>query len=358
MTTELDHIPSGSKSVVAHDVSISDPIDSLARYAQAIDIAYELADKLCRTALVPAIYRSKPADGAVAILYGAELGLNPIQSLQQIFTVHGAPAIYARTMVALLKAKGYRIRTVSSSDESVTVSGTTPDGETETSTWTVDRASKAGYVPTVDEKTGKYKTNSSGKLIGNEKYLSDPQAMLYAKAAAEVCRKLAPDVLLGIAHTREDLESEPEPDNPAPVRVRSERVSAAALLAEPTSDPVEKPDMPEAPSDEPAAPAAAEPEPPRATDPAELEQAAADTAPREDAPTQDQITQLGAALRAEGLRSRKAQLAYLDTQFRREIGDPADLTASECATLTQFLMTAPAAGQLPVDGEPVEGGDR
>ncbi|MBJ8342811.1 hypothetical protein JGU71_28365 [Antrihabitans sp. YC3-6] len=198
-------------------------IDQLLEYAKVMDVAYDFASKLSRTVLAGPNYRGKPEDATAAILYGAELGLNPIQSLQQIFTVHGTPAIYARTMVALLKVKGYRIRTDASSDESVTVSGVAPNGETETSTWTIDRALRAGYVPTIDEQTGNYKLNSNGKLDGNMKYLTDPQAMLYAKAAAEVCRKLAPDVLLGIAYTSEDLESEPQP-----VRVQSERVSASS----------------------------------------------------------------------------------------------------------------------------------
>ena len=156
---------------------------------------------MCASELVPVTYRGKPNNGAAAILYGAELGLNPIQSLQQIFVVHGSPAIYARTMVALVKAKAYKIWTESSTDDSVTVTGQAPDGTTETSTWDIPRAEKAGYT-------------------SNKKYQTDPQAMLYAKAATEVCRKIAPEVLLGIDRSREELELEPQP-----VHVKSERVA-------------------------------------------------------------------------------------------------------------------------------------
>ena len=189
----------------------SNSIATLMEHARAMDTAYELAEKMCGTQLVPQIYRGKPQDGTAAILYGAELGLTPIQSLQQIFVVHGTPAIYARTMVALLKRRGYRIWTESSTDESVTVMGQAPDGTAEASTWTIERATRAGYVPTIDEQTGKYKTNRNGNLIGNEKYLTDPQAMLYAKAAAEVCRKLAPEVLLGISVDDEDAQTDEGP---------------------------------------------------------------------------------------------------------------------------------------------------
>ena len=168
--------------------------------------------------MVPQAYRGKPDDGAAAILYGAEVGLKPQQALQQVFVVHGQPSIYARTMVALLKARGYRFETVESTDESVTVRATSPRGEVEEATWDMERAQRAGYAPKPDGKGG-YVKGQSGKVIGNMKYVTDPQGMNYAKAASEVCRKIAPDVLLGIRYAAEDLELEPQP-----VRATAERV--------------------------------------------------------------------------------------------------------------------------------------
>lgn len=110
------------------------------------------------------------------------LASTPIQSLQRIILIHGMPSLEARTMVALLKACGYRIRvTFSQSDESTVVS-VDLDGEAYESTWTIERARKAGYVPEIDQKTGGHKTNDNGKIKGNEKYLTDPQAMPKAKA--------------------------------------------------------------------------------------------------------------------------------------------------------------------------------
>lgn len=179
----------------------SDAVGQLMQHAQAMTTAKQLADALCDSELVPATYRGKPGNGAAAILYGAELGLNPIQSLQQIFVVHGSPAIYARTMVALVKRHGIVVETVSSNDDSVTVRATDPrTGQVEESTWDIARATRAGYT-------------------SNKKYTTDAQAMLYAKAATEVCRKVAPDVLLGIPYSREELELEQQPAQ----RVRSER---------------------------------------------------------------------------------------------------------------------------------------
>ena len=247
----------------------STAITQLREHAEAMDTAFKLADAMCSTALVPAIYRGKPQDGTAAILYGAELGLNPIQSLQNIFPVHGMPSLYARTMVALIKRHGYKVQTLESTDEKVTVWGQAPDGTEETSTWTIERARQAGYVPEVDERTGKFKTNANGKLIGNEKYLKDPRAMLYAKAAAEVCRHIAPDVLLGIAYSYEDLEGDDLGDAPRQVRnetagrtVNADELrarlgivapAAANTPAEPEPEPVAEPEpTPEPGQSEPA----------------------------------------------------------------------------------------------------------
>lgn len=202
---ELDVLPAARPAQ-------SDAIGQLMAHAQSMHAAKQLADALCDTELVPTIYRGKPGNGAAAILYGAELGLSPIQSMQQIFVVHGSPAIYARTAVALLKSRaGIVVQTVSSTDESVTVSATDPaTGQVETSTWDLKRAERAGYT-------------------GNKKYATDPQAMLYAKAAMEVARKIAPDVLLGIPYSREELELERPQE--APKKVASSRRGLDGLRA-------------------------------------------------------------------------------------------------------------------------------
>lgn len=165
-------------------------LQNLEAQAQAMGNAMKIAEAMCSTEMVPKHFRNKPADGAAAILYGAELGLNAIQSLQQIMVINGKPGIETRTAMALLKRHGYLIETVDSGPTSVTVAGTAPNGATETSTWTMERAKQAGYTK-------------------NALYTQIPEQMLYAKAAMEVARKLAPDVLSGIAYSTEELQLEP-----------------------------------------------------------------------------------------------------------------------------------------------------
>lgn len=198
----------------------------LMEHAEIANMAYEFAAKLVVTRMVPARYRNQPEEATAAILYGAELGLGPIAALQNIFDVHGSPGIYARTAQALLEAKGFRFKTLENTDQVATVAGIHPntalgdvfswDNADEKSTFTIEDAERAGWCPKPhDGDRGgvlvngvRYQSNANGKLAGNEKYLTQPRQMLWAKAMMEVCRRLSPATLLGIAYSVEELESE------------------------------------------------------------------------------------------------------------------------------------------------------
>ena len=250
----------------------------LHEHAQNMETAHQLAKAMVRTQMVPKRFYGKADDAAAAILYGAELGLNPIQSLQRVVPIHGMPTLEARTMVGLLKSRGFDFRTFEQSNQVVEiwaweptspkVYGTDPDDEVNwgqrinpdaKSRWTIERAKLAGYVPTpapgvtdpnptrdddwvTVTKTwdGKAKTS----VVGNMKYITDPQTMLKAKAQAEVSRELAPDVLMGISYTREDLESEDQrqfdrADERSSTLARTQPVTVDEIFAEevPIPDP-------------------------------------------------------------------------------------------------------------------------
>ncbi|MBR7191690.1 hypothetical protein [Gordonia sp. SCSIO 19800] len=340
-STDVAHTPADdSLSVLPPAQPMqSQSVAQLMEHAKAMDTAYQLAEAMCGTALVPSTYRGKPQDGTAAILYGAELGLTPIQSLQQIFVVHGTPSIYARTMVALLKSRGYKIWTEAASPTSVTVMGEAPDGQAEASTWDIERATAAGFVPTIDEKTGEYKLNSNGKLAGNMKYLTQPEEMLWAKAAATVSRRLAPDVLLGIAYTREDLESETPQE--APRRIPNEATAPGVddlrkrfgIAAAPKSAP-----EPEAPATE-----AAE---------AVGESTESDTA----APSKDDLKRFTALFARAGITGNAAaakakRKTVTEKLIERTIEDDTPLTADECLKVVEQLEALVAQGEADGRGD-------
>jgi hypothetical protein len=236
--------------------------------AEVMAMCKQLADAVCNTNMMPKHLRGKPEETAAVMLYGATLDLDPMQSVRSIYEVHGQPGLYAKAMVALVVGRGHEIWTVETSDSSVTVAGRRRGSQhVEQSTWTIQRATLAGYVPTIDPNTGNYRLNKWGKLDGNEKYLTDPQAMLYAKAASEVCRKVAPDVLAGV-YAVEELQSErwdaevvsvqrnipadaPAADRMGAILGTKPSGADAATEAPGSGQPVEPESAPESPPDEP-----------------------------------------------------------------------------------------------------------
>jgi hypothetical protein len=217
-----------------------DAATDLVAWARAASAAHSLALSLVKTAFCPSHFRDKPEDAAAAILYGSELHLSPLQALNGIYMIGGKPALYAKTLVAVVLSKGHRVWTTEKTDTSVTVrglrQGTTAE---EVETWTIARATTAGYTR-------------------NAKYRTDPQAMLLARAQSDVCRRVAPDALLGMAYSVEELQLEQDDEQQAvaPSRRRGGRVVESsltkALAAPPAPAVVEEHQVVE----EPTAPAA------------------------------------------------------------------------------------------------------
>lgn len=253
---QLDDEPGSSLELLppARPV-MSSAIATLHEHHAAMGYAADLAAAMVDTEMVPTRYRgrAKKGDAAAAILYGAELGLNPIQSLQNIFAVHGTPSMYARTMKALLRRQGYKFKTIEETDTVYEVHGWEPgsSGEPdEKSRWTIEDAQKAEFCPVIDDETGEYKTftkrNGETAVLGNMKYITQPKVMLYAKGTAEICRKLAPDVLLGIAYSAEEMEDQREPVSVASERSQPRRggkgaggLAARAEAAQPVEEPID-----------------------------------------------------------------------------------------------------------------------
>jgi hypothetical protein len=65
--------------------------------------AMRLADMLAQSTMVPQSYRGKPGDVLVAVQMGAELGLAPLQALQNIASINGRPSVWGDAALALVQ---------------------------------------------------------------------------------------------------------------------------------------------------------------------------------------------------------------------------------------------------------------
>jgi hypothetical protein len=66
--------------------------------------AMEYSKILATSNMVPAGYKGKPQDILVAIGWGYEVGLQPMQALQNIAVINGKPSVYGDAALALVKA--------------------------------------------------------------------------------------------------------------------------------------------------------------------------------------------------------------------------------------------------------------
>lgn len=69
-------------------------------FEQAVKFSHMLAD----SDLVPKDFRGKPGNCLIAIQWGAEIGLKPLQALQNIAPINGRPSLWGDAMLALVRS--------------------------------------------------------------------------------------------------------------------------------------------------------------------------------------------------------------------------------------------------------------
>jgi hypothetical protein len=62
------------------------------------------SEMLSKSQMVPKAYQGKPEDVLVAVQWGKELGLAPLQALQNIACINGKPSVYGDAAMALVQA--------------------------------------------------------------------------------------------------------------------------------------------------------------------------------------------------------------------------------------------------------------
>jgi hypothetical protein len=73
----------------------------------SLDEAIMLAEKLATSAFVPKEFRGKPGDVLASIMFGAELGVGPLQAMQNIAVINGKPSIWGDLALALVQSHSH-----------------------------------------------------------------------------------------------------------------------------------------------------------------------------------------------------------------------------------------------------------
>ena len=71
-----------------------------------LDEAMKYAEIIAKSDLVPADYKGKPGNVLIAIQWGQEIGLKPLQALQNIAVINGRPSLWGDAVLSIVRASG------------------------------------------------------------------------------------------------------------------------------------------------------------------------------------------------------------------------------------------------------------
>jgi hypothetical protein len=159
--------------------------------------AMEFAGLLAKSDIVPKDYQGKPGNVLVAIQWGMEIGLQPMQAMQNIAVINGRPSIWGDAMIALVRACPAFEYINETQDDKQAVCVIKRKGEPEAvRTFSLEDAKRAGLL---------------GKSGPWTQY---PKRMMQMRARSWALRDVFPDVLKGMICAEEALDSGPRDVTP------------------------------------------------------------------------------------------------------------------------------------------------
>lgn len=183
---------------------------------QSIPEAMQLAEILAQSDMVPRDYQRKPGNILVAVQWGAEVGLKPLQALQNIAVINGRPALWGDAVVALVRGSGL-----------LEYMQETAEGDT--AVCRIKRKGQPEEVRTFSQADAKA-AGLSGKPGPWTQY---PARMRQMRARAFALRDVFADVLKGLAVAEEAQDTPAEQPAQAPRHMGDlQRVDAPAEAPE------------------------------------------------------------------------------------------------------------------------------
>jgi len=163
--------------------------------------AIQFSEMLASSQMVPKAYQGKPQDIMVCVQWGMELGLAPLQALQNIAVINGKPSVYGDAAMALVQASPV----CEGVEEYI-------EGEGTSNPVAVCVASRKGRKPVV----AKFSVEDAKRagLWGKQgPWQAYPKRMLQMRARGFALRDAFPDVLKGLI-TAEEAQDFPTEDKP------------------------------------------------------------------------------------------------------------------------------------------------
>ena len=202
-----------------------------------MDSAVRMATAIAKSGLLPKTYydAGDPIAGCfVALQLGAEVGLSPMASVQNIAVINGRPGLFGPAQLAVVEASGKL------ADIEEFLEG---DGDARKAVCIVQRIGRkprrAEFSVTDAKRAGLW--DKRGKGGGPGPWQQYPDRMLAARARSFILRDVFPDVLLGLGYSVEELRDIPadgmttveHDDAPPPPPAAAAPAEAAATVKPP-----------------------------------------------------------------------------------------------------------------------------
>jgi hypothetical protein len=175
----------------------------------SFDDAFRFSKMVAASDFAPKDFRGKPESCMLAIQHGSEIGLSPMQSLQNIACINGRPAIWGDAALAVAMA--------SAVCESVTE---TIDGEGDNMVATCT-AKRRGYERPTVVRFSVADAKKAGLWGKSGPWTQYPRRMLQLRARGFALRDAFPDVLKGLVTAEEAQDYTTTPATPETVVVRT-----------------------------------------------------------------------------------------------------------------------------------------
>jgi hypothetical protein len=177
----------------------------------SLNEAVQLAELMASSEMVPKDYQGKPANVLVAVQMGAELGLKPVQALQNIAVVNGRPSIWGDGLRALIM----------SSPDLVNIEDSF-DNDSFMAKCSITRSINGNAVR-FDGEFSKEDADRAG-LWGRNVWKSYPKKMLEWRAFGFAARKAYADRLRGISLAEESQDIQTNKSEPKDVTPQAKAV--------------------------------------------------------------------------------------------------------------------------------------
>lgn len=177
---------------------------------QTIDEAFRVATAVSRAGMAP-YGMDTPEKCLIAIMSGAEVGLPPMQSVQNIAVINNRPCMWGDALIGVVRASGFaeyiKEWIEGEGDQMVAHCETLRKGEKEpiVETFSVDDAKKAGLWQTEAKVQRRSKGGGTYQADNDSPWYKHPKRMLKMRARAFLLRDVYSDVLKGL-QVREEVE--------------------------------------------------------------------------------------------------------------------------------------------------------